>query len=64
MMPATPAAIACRAALIAALTRAGVSEISVGSSERVPRAAWASAMRARVSGVWASLNITPPPPLT
>ncbi|MOA63243.1 hypothetical protein D3C78_1889030 [compost metagenome] len=62
--PGTPSAMACSTASMARSITDRSSLISVGRKPVVPKRRCAAPMRAMVSIVGASLNRTPPPPLT
>ncbi len=62
--PGTPSAIAASTAAIASRITSMSSLINVGRKPVVPKRRCASPMRRIVSTVGASLNSTPPPPLT
>ena len=66
-MPSTPGSArssAARTAATACAISARAPEMKVGRNDVVPRARWAAPIVAMVSALGASLNITPPPPLT
>ena len=62
--PGSPASSAARTAATARTMSARAPEMKVARKPVVPRARWARPIVATVAAVGASLNITPPPPLT